>query len=177
MRLRTQHSALSTQHPLVAAIRALVRWIVPALLLLAVSGCGEMYHQPAYRPEEPPRLVPALGSVPVTGLEPTYAGVDGKTLKNPIANDQASFNRGKNLFNTFCIPCHGLQGKGNGPVASAYTPQPADLTSPAIQSLADGEIFLVITNGFSTMPSFRDRLQPNERWDLVNYVRSFGQKP
>src|SRR5512143_190970 len=138
----------------------LARWIVLGLLLLAVSGCGEMYHQPAYRPEDPPRLVPALGAIPVTGLEPTYAGVDGK-----------------NLFNTFCIPCHGLQGKGNGPVASAYAPQPADLTSPGIQGLADGELFLVITNGFSTMPSFRKQLQPDERWDVVNYVRSFGQKP
>ena len=150
--------------------------IVPGLMFFALTGCGEMYHQPAFRPEDPPRLVPALGSVPVTGAEPSYGGVDAKTLKNPIPNDQASFSRGQKLFNISCIPCHGLQGKGNGPVASAYAPQPADLTGSHVQSLADGELFLVETNGFSTMPSFRKQLQPEERWDIVNYVRSFAPK-
>src|SRR5512133_1067276 len=151
-------------------LRSIVaRLIMPGLFLLTLTGCGEMYHQPAYRPEEPPRLVPALGSVPATGIEPSYAGVDAKTLKNPIPNDQASFSRGQKLFNTFCIPCHGLQGKGNGAVASAYAPPPADLTNPRVQGLADGEIFLVITNGFSTMPYFRKQLLPSERWDVVNY--------
>ncbi|HEX9015772.1 MAG TPA: cytochrome c [Chloroflexota bacterium] len=171
----TQDSGLRTQHFSSGTIRTLIGCFLLGLALLTVTGCGEMYRQPAARPETPPRLVPAVGSVPVTGEEPVYPGVDGKDLKNPVSNDQASFARGKNLFNTFCIPCHGLQGKGNGPVASAYSPQPADLTAARVQGLTDGDIFLRITNGFSTMPYFRKQLQPNERWDIVNYVRSFKQ--
>lgn len=168
------HRLSAVSHP--SSVISHLKWLVLGVLLLAVTGCGEMYRQPAYRPEEPPRLVPALGSVPIAGLEASYSGVDGKTLKNPIPRDQASSDRGQRIFNTFCIPCHGAQGKGDGPVASAYVPQPANLTSPNIQSLSDGEIFLVITNGFSTMPSFRKQLSPDERWDTVNYVRTFGPR-
>ncbi len=156
--------------------RGLAMWIVLGLLFLAVTGCGEMYHQPAYGPQEAPRLVPPAGSVPVTGLEPVYPGLDGRGLRNPVPSDQASFRRGQALYNTHCLPCHGLQGRGNGPVAPTYTPQPADLSSPRVQGLTDGDIFLRITNGFSTMPGFRKQLEPDERWDIVNYVRSFRQQ-
>lgn len=155
---------------------SVAKWIVPGLLFLAVTGCGEMYHQPAYRPQDPPRLVPPVGAVPVTGQEPVYPGLDGSGLANPIPNDQESFRRGQVLYNTNCAVCHGLQGIGNGPVAPAYAPQPADLTMPRVQNLTDGDLFLRITNGFSTMPAFRKQLEPGERWDIVNYVRSFGQR-
>jgi hypothetical protein len=61
-------------------------------------------------------------------------------------------------------------------VAPAYAPQPADLTTARVQDLTDGDIFLRITNGFSTMPAFRKQLAPDERWHVVNYVRSFMQR-
>ena len=32
------------------------------------------------------------------------------------------------MFQSYCSPCHGKEGKGNGPVASALTKAPADLT-------------------------------------------------
>ena len=94
---------------------------------------------------------------------------------NPIAKDQASVNRGASLYTTNCAMCHGVGGKGDGPVASAYVPVPADLTSSRVQSLTDGDVFLRITNGFSTMPAFRKQLTPDERWHIVNYVRTLGQ--
>ena len=152
-----------------------VEWLVLSVLLLALTACGEMYQQPSFQPQEPPRLAPPAGAVPTTGAERTYAGVQGKDLLNPIAKDQASVNRGASLYTTNCAMCHGVGGKGDGPVASAYVPVPADLTSSRVQSLTDGDVFLRITNGFSTMPAFRKQLAPDERWHIVNYVRTFGQ--
>jgi mono/diheme cytochrome c family protein len=32
------------------------------------------------------------------------------------------------MYHTWCAPCHGLEGKGNGPAASALKKAPADLT-------------------------------------------------
>ncbi len=151
-------------------------WIVLGLLLLALTGCGEMYHQPSSQPQEAPRLAPPTAAVPVTGVERAYPGLDGRNLVNPISRDEASVGRGRSLYDINCTMCHGGQGRGDGPVAPAYIPQPADLTSSRIQSLTDGDIFLRITNGFSTMPAFRKQLTPEERWDIVNYVRTFGQR-
>jgi mono/diheme cytochrome c family protein len=49
------------------------------------------------------------------------------TIKHvPITN--ASSNSGNEMFNSYCAVCHGKDGKGNGPAASAMKTSPADLT-------------------------------------------------
>jgi mono/diheme cytochrome c family protein len=35
---------------------------------------------------------------------------------------------GKAMFTSYCAPCHGVDGKGNGPVASQLVQKPVDLT-------------------------------------------------
>lgn len=49
------------------------------------------------------------------------------TLKHvPITNTPS--NSGKQMFNSYCAVCHGNDGKGNGPAASAMKTPPVDLT-------------------------------------------------
>jgi mono/diheme cytochrome c family protein len=49
------------------------------------------------------------------------------TVKHvPITN--APSNSGKEMFNSYCAVCHGKDGKGNGPAASAMKTPPTDLT-------------------------------------------------
>ena len=47
----------------------------------------------------------------------------------PITN--APSNSGPEMFNSYCAVCHGKDGKGNGPAASAMKAQPTDLTTLA----------------------------------------------
>jgi mono/diheme cytochrome c family protein len=52
------------------------------------------------------------------------------TVKHvPITN--APSNSGKEMFNSYCAVCHGKDGKGNGPAASAMKAVPTDLTGLA----------------------------------------------
>jgi mono/diheme cytochrome c family protein len=44
---------------------------------------------------------------------------------------QTNATSGKDMFNQYCAPCHGIDGKGNGPAASAMKSQPSDLTQLA----------------------------------------------
>jgi len=49
------------------------------------------------------------------------------TVKHvPITNTAS--NSGKEMFNSYCAVCHGTDGKGNGPAASAMKAAPTDLT-------------------------------------------------
>ena len=49
------------------------------------------------------------------------------TVKHvPITN--APSNSGKEMFNSYCAVCHGKDGKGDGPAASAMKTPPTDLT-------------------------------------------------
>ena len=124
---------------------------------------------PAMQPMEHPLPVPSQ-SIPVEG--PAYVPNAGAPT-NPVPADAASLARGAELFNVTCTACHGTSGVGNGPVAAfLQTKKPADLTSPAVQFLSDGAIFMVITNGFGLMPPLNENLTVRERWDVVNYVRT-----
>ena len=68
--------------------------------------------------------------------------------------------------------CHGPNGKGDGGLSHYFDPRPADLTGDAIQNLPDDEIFTIISQGRSTMPSLAETLGVRERWDVINYVRT-----
>jgi mono/diheme cytochrome c family protein len=92
---------------------------------------------------------------------------------NPVSADAASVARGTELFNINCSHCHGLQAKGNGPVAVYLQNKPADLTSLPVQALSDGGIFLTISQGIQgKMPALNENLIVRERWDVVNYIRT-----
>ncbi len=48
-----------------------------------------------------------------------------KTVIIPVS--KAPLNNGKQMFVNYCAPCHGVEGKGNGPAAAALKKQPTDL--------------------------------------------------
>jgi len=66
-----------------------------------------------------------LAATVVTGV--VYANQSPpNTLVVPVS--KAPANDGKQMYVNFCAPCHGLNGKGQGPVAAALKRQPANLT-------------------------------------------------
>ncbi len=106
--------------------------------------------------------------------DPWKAPDSAKSIKNPVeASKQiVSGKKGKKVFQTNCIVCHGETGVGNGPGGKSINPKPADLTSAKVQSQTDGEIFWKITNGRGPMIKWEPVIPEAQRWDLVNYIRS-----
>jgi mono/diheme cytochrome c family protein len=130
--------------------------------------------QPSFKPMEKPLPIPA-NSIPVDGA----AYVPGLGApENPIAADDVSLGRGQQLFEINCVQCHGPEGLGNGNVGAALNFKPANLTSDKVKDLADGAIFLTISNGVAgRMPALNENLNVRDRWDVVNYVRWLQQQP
>lgn len=97
-----------------------------------------------------------------------------KEIKNPVSEDDRSSSAkdGKKLFKTRCVVCHGDKGEGDGPGGKALDPKPADLSSEMVQSQEDGEIFWKITNGRGPMIKWEGIIKEEERWDLVNFIRT-----
>ena len=83
---------------------------------------------------------------------------------------------GKSLYEITCLVCHGESGAGDGPVGLKFvTKAPVDLNEDYTQDQADGQLFFTITRGRALMPYYRDALNVEERWHVVNYVKQeFG---
>lgn len=100
------------------------------------------------------------------------------TVKNPIAKDEASIKNGKTIYVAYCTPCHGNSGKGDGPASASLNPKPADHTSPTVQAQSDGTMFYKISEGHAhtAMPPFKAVLSSDQRWAVINYIRTLAKK-
>lgn len=98
-------------------------------------------------------------------------GIDGM---NPVKPDQASVRQGAALYNKHCASCHGAKGKGDGKAACDLDPRPSDLTDGTIAGMSDAKLFRKITNGRKPMPSFSKLMSDQERWHVVNFVRTLA---
>lgn len=96
--------------------------------------------------------------------------------KNPIAMDSNSVARGRATFARNCQSCHGPTGKGDGPKATDLRPKPSDLSSPVVARESDGTLFWKITEGRKPMPAFRKLASDDDRWHVVNYIRTLSSR-
>ena len=108
--------------------------------------------------------------------KPWVAPATATDSKNPIAGDANSVKTGKALYTTYCTPCHGEKGKGDGIASAGLNPKPANHTSAVIQSESDGSLFYKISEGRNAMPQYKIALTETQRWSLVNYIRTLAKK-
>jgi len=82
-----------------------------------------------------------------------------------------SLDQVKETFTGLCVPCHGTQGKGDGPAAIAFNPKPADFTNAELwKDRTDAALITSITGGVRMMPAFGDQLSQEQIEALVNYI-------
>jgi len=123
--------------------------------------------------------VPVKGTIPRGFMPLPYEGTDvdgiraGRELRNPFSRDSLrEAERGAQVFRTFCQPCHGTGGTGDGTVTKYGFPPPPSFVTPAILAQADGQIFHTITYGKRNMPSLASQIPREDRWRTILHVRS-----
>ncbi|MCF6181188.1 cytochrome c [Lutibacter sp.] len=94
-------------------------------------------------------------------------------IENPLKGNTDAIKKGKKLFTSMCVICHGAKGKGDGIAGAALNPKPANFTSKTVQAQSDGVLFWKLTNGNAPMASYKELLTEEQRWQLVNYLRTF----
>ncbi len=146
--------------------------------VMAWPWSRDLMNQPSIKPQEGPINTYPKDSVPVGGLWTKVADRDAAVdIKNPVEPTKKSIAMGHALFQTYCFPCHGATGKGNGPVGKIFEAEPADLSSDYVKDeLSDGWIWGTITFGSYIMPRYGYDMNPTERWHVVNYIRKVLEK-
>jgi len=103
---------------------------------------------------------------------------DADKTKNPTTATPESIAKGKELYmersKGNCVFCHGDMGSGNEANLAKLRRKPADLTNKErMMAMTDGEVFWKISKGIQgIMPAGEKRMTEEERWHVVNYVRT-----
>ncbi|HUZ58696.1 MAG TPA: c-type cytochrome [Hanamia sp.] len=100
---------------------------------------------------------------------------NAKDLKNPLVGNTSVLKNARVLYISYCAPCHGKNGEGNGPAAAGLQIKPADHTSEKVQQQTDGALYWMISTGHAPMPPYQKTLTDNQRWELVNYIRTLAK--
>lgn len=138
----------------------------------------EMFNQPSIKPQEGPVTYPT-GTIPTRGKEKAMSREDADAgLTNPVTATTESIALGKYAYAKACSACHGLNGKGETPVAKRLGEFGAVLPDLALVSTyrSEGFMYGTIRNGGINMPAYAGQTTPKERWHIINYIRSLQPK-
>ena len=141
-----------------------------------------MYESLAYEPYSEAKIfkggkegqLPAEGSIN-RGFEPyeyenSTAGYElaKANLKSPLDSIERNSGKGKELFEIYCMSCHGATGNGKGKLVERE--KFLGVPSYKDREITEGSIFHVETYGLNAMGSHANQLSAHERWLVADYV-------
>jgi mono/diheme cytochrome c family protein len=166
-----------------------VRWLALMVSLLLVGAQVAADERPGKHKHDN-----APHGKPVEGHEHTMDGphqhpwwevppAEYANARSTRWGDAAAIARGQQLYQTYCLMCHGADGKGTGPVAKGLPHPPADLTHHFHRAPGDGDAYLFwrvseggqvepFKSGQSAMPAYKTVLSEDQRWDVLAYVHA-----
>ncbi|MEL6190780.1 MAG: cytochrome c [Bacteroidota bacterium] len=123
---------------------------------------------------------------------PIYSGFDTdnyelageKVTASPLFNEDTNaegqqcssetYTRGKELYEIYCVMCHGANGQGKGKlVTEGVFGNVPSYSDEAHRFLPVGKMYYSITYGKGIMGSYASQLTPKERWQVICYIQDF----
>lgn len=121
-----------------------------------------------------------MGTVPRGHLREDgafFTGIENKQWidKIPVAVTNDLLRRGQERFDIYCSPCHGRIGDGKGMISQRgfNVQRPiGNYHTDRLRKMPVGHFYDVITNGYGAMYSYASRVEPQDRWAIVAYIRA-----
>lgn len=186
-------------------MRLLCAFLIVSALIAAGCQRDDMWDQARVKPLGPSDYfadgqgarVPVEGTVARGTLEDDealYKGTSGgrPVTVFPIAITKEGLERGQDLYNVLCSPCHAKSGDGLGMIVQRGYKQPASLHEPRLLNAPPGYFYGVMVRGYGEMNGMPSRnadgtatehfdyvhpvnarkMKVQERWNLVAYIRA-----
>jgi mono/diheme cytochrome c family protein len=104
---------------------------------------------------------------------------DVSNVRNPLPPDETNLTSGRQIYQARCAVCHGVEGRGDGPAGVSLNPRPADLRVHMAAGHTDGQLFYWVSYGFpnTAMPAWHGELTEDQRWQTIDYIRTFADSP
>lgn len=124
-------------------------------------------------------LVDDKGEPKLADFATAQAKKAGEELANPYAGKAEGevIKRAEAVYATFCSPCHGVTGMGDGPVSKRGVPGfPLAPASSPPAGYKDGHIFHIMTYGRGMMSSYATQITQDDRWKAILWVRELQKR-
>ena len=151
------------------------RAIPLALIALMLCGCGlSMAEQRKLKTYAQTKLWPDGTSARPLPADTVAQGDVARAAEevNPPAASEALLARGRERFDIYCSPCHGLAGDGDGVIVAHGFPTPPSYHVDRLVAAPAQHFYDVITQGYGVMYSYADRVDPHDRWAIATYIRA-----
>ncbi len=177
-----------------------IKLIVAMMLVVSFSSCDHTRNNPGWQYSDDMVKSPAYESYTPNPnfkdgrtMQPTVEGTvsrgfmkypyekndndrvtAGLTLNNPFEATTANVERGKQVYTTYCLMCHGEKGDGQGRLYTSkkFPFPPANLLSEKVRTIPEGEIYHVISVGWGIMAEHGSMIKPDDRWKAVLYIKN-----
>ena len=149
--------------------------LLAMMLALAAGGCDfDMRQQPKFDANAPARLwADGASARPLPrGVVAQEALARDAVAAHPPPVTDALIARGRDRYDIYCAPCHGLSGDADGIIVRHGFPKPPSYHSDALLKAPASTFYDTITNGYGVMYSYAARVSPRDRWAIVAYIRA-----
>lgn len=149
------------------------RILFVSLSLLSLAACGQnMREQPRYETlgEASAFENDSSARMPPEGTVSQSMAAYADTGRPDV--DEALLAHGRERFDIYCAPCHGLGGYGDGMIVQRGFPTPPSFHEARLREAPADHFYDVITNGYGVMYSYASRVPPQDRWAIVAYIRA-----
>ncbi len=161
--------------------------LIPLTCLLLLTGCWyDMRTQAKVKPLQPSDFfLDGQASRPLAANTVAQGHLDldsrfyqGKNEAGapveffPLEITPELMQRGQERYNIFCSPCHGALGNGQGMIVQRGMKTPPSFHIPRLREAPPGYFYDVITHGFGVMYGYASRIEPQDRWAIIAYIRA-----
>ena len=143
-----------------------MRYTLTAVAALSLAALASSQSQQQQKPKD------AAPPAEEFKIPPEYV-----KMENPAKPTPAALADARRLYGYDCAMCHGKEGDGKGDLGLEMKLELKDWRDPAsLEKLTDGELFYILTKGKGKMVAEEPRANDQQRWQLVNLMRSFAKK-
>jgi mono/diheme cytochrome c family protein len=90
----------------------------------------------------------------------------------PFPVTREVIEHGQDRYMIYCIVCHDAEGTGRGKIVErGYTPPPS-FHIDRLRNAPVGHFFTVMTDGYGSMPDYKQQIAPRDRWAIAAYIRA-----
>lgn len=152
-----------------------IRTLIAVGIAAIVAGCDvSMTEQRKLKTYEPSSIWPdGTSARPL----PDNVVAQGDLARDDVATNPPPvtaqlLERGRDRFDIFCAPCHGLDGYADGIIVKRGFPRPPSYHISRLLAAPAKHFYDVITNGYGVMYSYAARVEPADRWAIAAYIRA-----